>query len=255
MLGLETSFKARQWVQWKTVIVVITSLTLIHFFLQANFISQESIILSKDEIPPFGESIEDLITQLPDADLTDLENWGDEPPLDSIPNLTESLIEIPIVEALPSPPTAESTLSDIPTNEHIAICISVANQSLELQEWLVHHYFHMNISHFYIMDDGSLPPLSTYSYPGIPRSALTFTYQPRETRNGFQQLVFYSTCLENWSKRHSWMAFIDADEYFDTPGDETLAEVLESFADDEEVGALGVKCVSSGSQKSRNSRC
>lgn len=36
------------------------------------------------------------------------------------------------------------------------------------------------------------------------------------------------------------MAFIDSDEFIDTPGNEALHEVLESFEDDETVGALGV---------------
>jgi hypothetical protein len=36
------------------------------------------------------------------------------------------------------------------------------------------------------------------------------------------------------------MAFIDSDEFIDTPGNETLHEVLESFENDESVGALGV---------------
>jgi hypothetical protein len=54
------------------------------------------------------------------------------------------------------------------------------------------------------------------------------------------QVMFYKWCLQRYRDRHTWIAFIDADEFFETPGNETLREVLETFEDDEKVGALGV---------------
>lgn len=54
------------------------------------------------------------------------------------------------------------------------------------------------------------------------------------------QIMFYKWCLQRYQEQHKWIAFIDADEYFETTGNETLREVLESFDDDERIGAVGV---------------
>jgi hypothetical protein len=54
------------------------------------------------------------------------------------------------------------------------------------------------------------------------------------------QLVFYRWCLDRWRDRHTWIAFIDADEFLYTPGPETFPEILASFEGNDTVGALGV---------------
>ena len=54
------------------------------------------------------------------------------------------------------------------------------------------------------------------------------------------QMEFYKWCMQRYRSRHSWIAFFDVDEFLDLPGNETLREVLESFDQDESVGALGV---------------
>jgi hypothetical protein len=132
--------------------------------------------------------------------------------------------------------------SDVaPADEYLAICISVKDQADDLVEFFVHHYHHIGIRRFYVMDDGSDPPLSSYKYPGIPSEALTFTFQDRATRRGHMQMIFYQVCLERYATKHTWMAFIDGDEFLETPGNETLKQVLQTFEKDESVGALGVK--------------
>jgi len=240
MWGLEALLKARHWIQRKTVVAVIMLLTILHFTLQENFLSQENSILRQHEASQATD-----LGNFPDTDISDPTTWGDNAP--AIPTPPKPISEVPgigiatVQATSPPTPATPTALPSVPSNEHIAVCISVANQSSELNEWLVHHYTHMNITRFYIMDDGSEPPLSSFKYPGIPSSALTFNYQPRETRSIWQQMVFYNLCLEKWSKMHYWMAFIDADEFFDTPGSETLAEVLETFEGDDQIGALGVK--------------
>lgn len=120
----------------------------------------------------------------------------------------------------------------------LAVCMAVKDQADDLIEFFVHHYHHMGIKRFYIMDDGSKPPLSDYEYPGIPREVLTFKFWPDRVQQ--MQLNVYRDCIENYGSNHTWMAFLDADEFLETPGEENLAEVLESFEDEETVGALGV---------------
>ncbi|KAG9235213.1 hypothetical protein BJ875DRAFT_374695 [Amylocarpus encephaloides] len=93
------------------------------------------------------------------------------------------------------------------------------------------------------MDDGSLPPLSTFPLPSsIPSSAVTFTYQDPEDRTGghSQQLSIYRRCLQTWGSQHTWMAFIDGDEFFEmTGGNETFPQFLQSM-EDESIGAVAV---------------
>lgn len=139
--------------------------------------------------------------------------------------------------------SGDSILADVGENKHeeyVAVCMSVKDQSLDLQEFFTHHYHHMGIRRFYVMDDGSDPPLSSFEYP-IPREALTFTWQDPASRSETMQIRFYIWCLERYSDKHPWMAFIDADEFLDTPGPESLTQILETFEKNETVGALGIK--------------
>jgi hypothetical protein len=128
-----------------------------------------------------------------------------------------------------------------PEDEYLAICISMKDQTKDLPEWLIHHYHHIGIRRFYIMDDGSDPPISQQLTDfGIPKSALTFHYQPRETRDEHMQVVFYQQCQEWFGDKHTWIAYIDGDEFLEATGNETVQDVLRSFDADESVGALGV---------------
>jgi hypothetical protein len=127
------------------------------------------------------------------------------------------------------------------TEEYLAVCVAMKDQSRDLPEWLTHHYYHSGVSRFYIMDDGSMPPISEHEMDyGIPQSAITFHYQPRETREENMQMLFYQACQEKWGDKHTWIAYIDGDEFLESTGTETVEEVLRSFDADEGVGALGV---------------
>lgn len=137
----------------------------------------------------------------------------------------------------PAQPNDNATKQD----EYVAVCLSVRDQADDLVEFFVHHYHHMGIRRFYVMDDGSEPPLSSYEYPGIPHSALTFTWQDPAQRDEHMQMQFYNWCIERYSQSHQWIAFIDADEFLDTPGNESLTEILATMDKNETVGALGVK--------------
>ncbi|KAF8859396.1 hypothetical protein BDZ45DRAFT_589913 [Acephala macrosclerotiorum] len=157
-----------------------------------------------------------------------------------LPNLTIPQGEVieektwPWTTAVPVPYDA------VPSEEYVAVCMSIKDQSRDMNEFFTHHYYHHNIRRFYIMDDGSDPPLSSFEYPGVPRSALTFTYEDRKTRVQHMQMMFYSWCMERYADKHKWIAFLDGDEYIETPGSETFQEVLESFEHNDTVGALGI---------------
>jgi hypothetical protein len=173
---------------------------------------------------------------------------------------TSTIPEKHISSTLPSPtgasPTDDEEAVDITSNEmkttgdgntteeYVAICLGVKDQSRDLGEWLTHHYHHVGIKRFYIMDDGSEPPLSTMNLNhSIPESAITFHYQDRSTRAGAMQIVFYAQCNEWYGDNHTWIAYIDADEYLEVTSEtETLEDILRSFEANEMVGALGVNC-------------
>jgi hypothetical protein len=125
--------------------------------------------------------------------------------------------------------------------EYVAICLAVRDQSQDLVEFFIHHYYHLGIRRFYIMDDGSEPPLSTFDYPGVPRRALSFHYfDGAMVGVAHTQDAMYDTCIQQWRDEHTWMAFIDVDEMLEMTGQETLKELLKSLEKNKHVGALAV---------------
>ena len=134
-----------------------------------------------------------------------------------------------------------------PETSYIAFCMAVKDQGPDLEEYFVHHYYHHGITRFYIMDDGSDPPLSSFEYPGVPRSILTFVYQDQAIRGHDTQVDIYASCQRDYGHLHTWIAYLDADEFLETPGNETLREILEDFEADDTVGALAMNWKMHGS--------
>lgn len=90
--------------------------------------------------------------------------------------------------------TAEPTIiRDGDHDEYLAFCLFAKNQAADMVEWFQHHYYEMGIRRFYVMDDGSDPPLSTYMDDyGIPPEAVDFIHYPKSTDvpQGAQLYVF-----------------------------------------------------------------
>ncbi len=128
-------------------------------------------------------------------------------------------------------------------DEYLAICLAVKDQGPDLAEWLQHHYFNMGIKRFYILDDGSEPPMSTFAHTfKVPSEALTFVYynyNASQRQFGMQHFV-YNDCAHVHGVNNTWLAFIDADEFFDTPGPESLEQILRQLEPLRHIGALGV---------------
>lgn len=62
-------------------------------------------------------------------------------------------------------------------DEYLAVCLFAKNQALDMVEWFQHHYYEMGIRRFYVMDDASDPPLSTFMDDyGIPEEAVDFIH-------------------------------------------------------------------------------
>lgn len=126
-------------------------------------------------------------------------------------------------------------------DEYLAICLAVKDQGKDMPEWLQHHYHTMGIKRFYIMDDGSNPPLSSMQHTfGVPEEALTFVYFPESEHVPNMQYKVYDLCASTYGVNNTWIAYIDADEFFDTPGGETMDGILKGLEPLSHIGALGV---------------
>ncbi|KAL8832884.1 MAG: hypothetical protein Q9170_004704 [Blastenia crenularia] len=123
--------------------------------------------------------------------------------------------------------------------EYIAFCLNVRDQYRDLPEFLQHHYHHHGIRRFYIMDHASKPPLSTQTY-GIPSSATTFEYFYNTDIEGKGQYRTYNECNRRFGDRHTWIGYLDLDDYLQMTGHETLVEFLQSFHHNQKIGAVAV---------------
>jgi hypothetical protein len=79
-----------------------------------------------------------------------------------------------------------------------------------------------------------------YQFLDLAPFLLTTTLGPKETKDMEMQPIFYNDRIQNWGSKHTWMGFVDTDEFFDTPGPESLPEILKSYEANASVGALGV---------------
>lgn len=67
-------------------------------------------------------------------------------------------------------------------DEYLAVCLFVRDQAQDMVEFFQHHYYEMGIRRFYVMDDGSDPPMSHYMDRfGIPEEAVDFIHSPIQT--------------------------------------------------------------------------
>ncbi|RDL37284.1 uncharacterized protein BP5553_04717 [Venustampulla echinocandica] len=258
MQSAVTIFKC---VNWRTVLIWSTCLLVVHFLLSfdintqpkedGNFPGVHTTPTTGGPVPESPKLFDpqnDIIAA--DAYVEPSPVLGDQydSPLDAIPNRKKPPSVYPTTSVIDDAANANEWPEDeIPdTNdpaddeEYVAICLAAKDQSHDLPEWLTHHYHHIGIRRFYIMDDGSNPALSSFEY-GIPKSALTFHYQDPATRTAWQQLAFYSECNSWYGSNHTWIAYIDTDEFLEiTAPNETLVSILKGFDPDKTVGALGV---------------
>ena len=144
--------------------------------------------------------------------------------------------------------------------EYVSLCVAIKDQHRDLDEFLVHYYYHHGIRRFYIMDDGSSPPLSytpDFGRPpfAVPRSAVTFTYINRvpDRPQPFQHIIYSDYCIRNFGDRHTWMGFVDADEFLEMRREVTLVNWLHQWEEAQHVGAMSVNWIThnSGGQQKR----
>lgn len=82
----------------------------------------------------------------------------------------------------PEKPVEPTIIREGNHDEYLAVCLFAKNQAADMVEFFQHHYHELGIRRFYVMDDGSEPPLSTFADEyGIPPEAIDFIYYPHIT--------------------------------------------------------------------------
>ncbi|PQE07178.1 hypothetical protein CJF31_00004844 [Rutstroemia sp. NJR-2017a BVV2] len=222
-------------VPWKTIFLCVSALIMIHYML-VDFEPSREKHASPSPKPATNDEIADADTT-PGRKVGPAGTFED---FKAMFGLSEStamkeghrMKKLPAGSALAHPYSRD--------DEYVAFCMSVKDQRLDLPEFFIHHYHHLGIKRFYIMDDGSNPPLSEMPDLGIPREHVTFEYFDRADHRPDMQDYLYTLCVEKYRSNHTWMAFLDADEYLEMKGAETLNQFLEEYEKDTHVGAVVV---------------
>lgn len=134
-----------------------------------------------------------------------------------------------------------------PADAYVAICAAVKDQHPDVREWIFYHRA-VGINKFYLTDTGSQPPMQSVLEDHIQSGLVEYTYDtkvpPRKGTHG-PQVTIYERCLHDYGHRHTFMAFIDVDEFLilrdGTPDIPTLLRGYEQY------GGLVVNWVMFGS--------
>lgn len=94
---------------------------------------------------------------------------------------------------------------------YFSLCLAVKDDE-DVYEWIEYHK-RMGCSHFYIFDNNSKPPLkSPVMDRYINEGLVTYSYLEGELKP-CPQLFVYEICLRQYGSNHTFMGFIDADEF------------------------------------------
>jgi hypothetical protein len=151
----------------------------------------------------------------------------------------------------------------------IAICIMIKDDHDYIEEWLTHHR-ELGVDHFYFYDNESVPgyvssteditvtywnedqyfepiyPIINPKYynPDIFKSLncsdIITTHWPNYPERSSKQFKAYQHCLNNFGRKHKWIAFIDSDEFINVGNGLDLPTVL-SLYDKPHIGQLLMK--------------
>ena len=113
----------------------------------------------------------------------------------------------------------------------LSICLIIKDEGEYLPEWLDWHIA-QGIEHFYIYDNGSVPPVEQF-IPERYRSFCTVYYAPEMT-----QMDAYNHCLAGHRTETNWIAFIDTDEFIRVLDHRPVQELLHDIPDEADAIAL-----------------
>ncbi|KAF3931403.1 hypothetical protein ABW19_dt0201398 [Dactylella cylindrospora] len=125
---------------------------------------------------------------------------------------------------------------------YLAACVPMSKDLSTLPEFLLHHYFHVGIQRFYLVDQSTDGDVSS-NYHELPlnSSYITWLGTPPPTDNETAQFSAYDVCQSRYGSIHAWIAYIDVDEFIEQrQADTTLQDFLHTMDKNSTVGALGI---------------
>ncbi|GAB4813551.1 hypothetical protein N2152v2_000597 [Parachlorella kessleri] len=130
---------------------------------------------------------------------------------------------------------------------YVAICAAVKDQHIDVREWIFYNRA-IGINKFYLTDTGSKPPMQAVLQDYIDAGLVDYTFDtkvpPRKGTHG-PQVTIYERCLHQHGHRHTYMAFIDVDEFLILrDGTPDMPSLLKDY---EQYGGLVVNWVMFGS--------
>lgn len=151
------------------------------------------------------------------------------------------------------PPHLQFTAANpAPQPAYLAICTAIKDQHLDIREWIFYHRA-IGVQRFYLVDTGSTPPMQATLQDYIDIGLVHYTHDnaiPWRPGTHGPQITIYENCIQNFGNQHSWMAFIDADEFLivKDPTVPDLTTLLMEYEDDAGlIGGLAVNWVVFGS--------
>ena len=115
--------------------------------------------------------------------------------------------------------------SDKPS--YFAMCLAVKDQAIDLREWIEYHQ-RKGCSKFYIFDDNSSVPLINGILDFVTNGTVEYTYVARPKMPN-PQIYIYERCIREFSERHTWIAFVDADEFIVIRNGKQIPDILRNF--------------------------
>jgi hypothetical protein len=93
----------------------------------------------------------------------------------------------------------------------VAVCLIVKDQHDDIEEWIDYHKS-IAIGKFYIFDNNSTIPMEKVLEKYIESNLVRYEFV-EHLEDRFNQLYVYKRCIDEFSRLHKFMAFIDADEF------------------------------------------
>ena len=110
----------------------------------------------------------------------------------------------------------------------VALCLAVKDEHQDLREWIAYHR-DIGVGKIYIFDNNSTQPLLADLQDFIQSELVQYHYL---VGKGFKypQFEIYNRCLRLYKESHTFMGFIDADEFIVIPDGRPIAQVLLPYA-------------------------